>query len=69
VRAAIAGINAVVVGILGAALYDPLWKTGIVHPLDAAIAVGGCAALATSRVPPLLLVAATVALEVTAAAS
>ena len=65
-RSAIAGINAVVVGILGAALYDPLWKTGILGPLDAAIAIAGCAALAVARIPPLLLIAAITTLEVAA---
>lgn len=34
VQAALAGINAAVVGILLAALYDPLWKTTIMAPID-----------------------------------
>lgn len=67
-RSAIAGINAVVVGILGAALYDPLWKTGILGPIDALIAVAGCAALATSRISPLLLVMAITVFQIAASA-
>jgi len=63
-RSAIAGINAVVVGILGAALYDPLWKTGILGPFDAGVAVAGCAALLIARLSPLLLIAAATTLEV-----
>ena len=63
-RSAIAGINAVVVGILGAALYDPLWKTGILGPFDAGVAIAGCAALLIARLSPLLLIAAATTLEV-----
>jgi len=63
-RSAIAGINAVVVGILGAALYDPLWKTGILGPFEAGVAIAGCAALLIARLSPLLLIAAATTLEV-----
>lgn len=38
---AIAGVNAAVVGLLGAALYDPVWTSAVFGPLDVAIAVVG----------------------------
>jgi len=63
-RSAVAGVNAVVVGILGAALYDPLCTTGIVRPIDAAIALAACAALVLLRVSPLAAVAGTTLIEV-----
>lgn len=61
---AIAGINAAVVGILGAAFYDPLCTTGIAHPIDAAIALAGFIALVPLRVAPLPVVLMTTAIEV-----
>lgn len=39
--AAIAGVNAAVVGVLAAALYDPIWKQGIQNWVDIFIALGG----------------------------
>jgi chromate transporter len=45
VTAALAGVNAAVVGILAAALYDPVWRGGVRGPLDAAVAVLGFALL------------------------
>lgn len=49
--AALAGINASVVGLLAAALYDPLW-TGAIHaPADLVIAAIGFVMLAVPRVP------------------
>ncbi len=60
-RAAMAGVNAAVVGLLGAALYDPVW-TGAVHdPADFAIAASGFVLLVAWRAPPLLVVVLTVA--------
>lgn len=38
---AVAGINAAVVGVLAAALYDPLWTTAVRGPADAGIALAG----------------------------
>jgi chromate transporter len=61
VRNALAGINAAVVGILAAALYDPIWKTAIHAPLDAAIALAGLLLLARWRVPPMVVVVFSVA--------
>jgi hypothetical protein len=38
-QAAMRGTNAAVVGILGVALYDPLWTTAILNPRDFALAL------------------------------
>ena len=46
----VAGINAAVVGLLAAALYDPLWVTAIHDVADLVIAVGAFALLLTGRV-------------------
>ena len=53
---AIAGINAAVVGLLGAALYDPVWTSAVQKPSDVAIALVGFALLAVWRVSALLVV-------------
>ncbi|MBF2976529.1 chromate transporter, partial [Pseudomonas aeruginosa] len=37
VRATLAGVNAAVVGLLLAALYQPLWTEGILRPADFAL--------------------------------
>lgn len=60
---AIAGVNAAVVGILAAALYDPLWKTTVAGVGDLAIAAAGFVLLARFRTSALIVVA----LSVTAA--
>jgi len=54
--AALAGVNASVVGILAAALYDPVWIGAVRSPLDAAVAVLGFGLL--QRRTPVLAVAA-----------
>ena len=59
-RAALAGVNATVVGILAAALVDPVARSGISGPADVAVAAAGFAALTTGRVPPLVVVAGSV---------
>jgi chromate transporter len=56
-RRALAGTNAAVVGILLAALYDPVWTSAIRAPVDVAVAAGGLALLLTGRVPPVAVVA------------
>ncbi|MET0778882.1 MAG: chromate efflux transporter [Pseudomonas mandelii] len=56
VRAALAGVNAGVVGLLLAALYQPLWTTSILSPLDVLLAVLALMALLFWRCPPWLLV-------------
>lgn len=53
---AVAGINAAVVGILGAALYDPIWTSAVRGPLDVAIALVGFALLVAWRISPLVVV-------------
>jgi len=65
-RGALDGVNAAVVGILGAALYQPVWTSAVFSPLDAALAILAFAALALARLPVLavvLLAAAAGALE------
>jgi chromate transporter len=54
---AIAGVNAAVVGLLAAALYDPVWTSAIVSPIDAGIAIVGFTMLAAWRAPALAVVA------------
>lgn len=51
-----AGINAAVVGLLGAAFYDPVWTEGVRTPVDFVIAVAGFALLAAVRVSALWIV-------------
>jgi chromate transporter len=62
--AALAGINAAVVGILAAALYDPVWITAVRSGADVAIAVAGVLCLERWRVPPAAVVALCVAVSV-----
>jgi chromate transporter len=59
-RGALAGVNAAVVGVLAAALYNPIWKSAIGAPLDVAIAAVGFLLLALWRTPPILVVLFTV---------
>ncbi len=58
-RAAMAGVNAAVVGLLASALYDPVWTGAVRGPADFAIAAAGFVALTVWRAPPLAVVAAT----------
>jgi chromate transporter len=55
-QAAMRGVNAAVVGILGAALYNPVWTTSVKAPADLAIALVGFVLLAAWRAPPLVIV-------------
>lgn len=55
-QAAMAGINAAVVGLLLAALYDPVWISAIHAPRDFALAVVAYGALAWFKLPPWLVV-------------
>jgi len=55
-RAALAGINAAVVGVLGAALYNPIWLSAVANGRDVAIALAGFLLLERWRVPPLAIV-------------
>jgi chromate transporter len=60
-QAIMRGINAAVVGILAAALYDPLWKSSIESFRDAALALAAFLLLAAMKFPPWAVVALTVA--------
>ncbi len=64
---AIAGINAAVVGLLGAALYDPVWISAVHEPADVAIALVGFVLLAAWRVSAILVVIWCVIASVTSA--
>jgi len=55
-RRALKGVNAAVVGLLLAALYDPVWKSGIATAGDFALAVGALVLLAVWKLPPWLVV-------------
>jgi chromate transporter len=55
-RAALAGVNAAVVGVLGAALYNPIWLSAVASGRDVAIALVGFLLLERWRVPPLAIV-------------
>ena len=58
VRRVLAGVNAAVVGLLLAALWDPVIVSGIHRPLDAVLALAALAALMLLRMPPWLVVGA-----------
>lgn len=60
-QAALRGVNAAVVGILLAALYDPVWTSAISSGADLALALLGFLALVFWRWPPWLVVLATAA--------
>ena len=55
-RAALSGINAAVVGLLLAALYDPVWTSAIHGPADFALALAAFGLLALWSAPPWLVV-------------
>ncbi|MCP1469656.1 chromate transporter [Sphingobium sp. OAS761] len=59
-QSAIAGANAAVVGILAAALYDPLWTATVVSLEDAAIAVAGFLLSVRFKVSPLIVIVGTI---------
>ncbi len=63
---AVAGINAAVVGLLAAALYDPVWTSAVHSAADVAIALAGFAILAVWRASALWVVAWCVAASATA---
>ena len=56
-QAAMRGVNAAVVGVLGAALYDPVWTSTVHVPTDFALALLGFVLLTVWKAPPLLVVA------------
>ncbi len=55
-QAVMRGVNAAVVGLLGAALYNPVWTNSVNTPQDFGIALVGFVLLAVWRAPPLLVV-------------
>ena len=55
-QAAMRGVNAAVVGLLGAALYNPVWTTSVKTPGDFGVALVGFVLLTVWRAPPLLVV-------------
>ena len=63
-RAAMAGVNAAVVGLLASALYNPVWASAVRGQTDFAIATAAFVALIVWRAPPLLVVVATAAAAV-----
>ena len=56
-QAAMRGTNAAVVGILGAALYSPVWVSAVLTPRDFALALGGFLLLTVWKMPPWIVVA------------
>jgi len=55
-QAMMRGVNASVVGLLGAALYSPVWTSSVRTPGDFGIALVGFVLLTVWRAPPLLVV-------------
>ena len=51
------GVNAAVVGLLGAALYHPIWTSAVTTSWDVGIVLVGFVLLTAWRAPPLLVVA------------
>jgi chromate transporter len=60
-QAVLRGVNAAVVGILLAALFDPIWTSTVKVPVDFAIALAAFAALVLWKLPAWLVVALTAA--------
>jgi chromate transporter len=55
-QAAMRGTNAAVVGILGAALYSPVWTSAVLSQRDFALALGGLLLLTVWKMPPWIVV-------------
>jgi len=55
-QAMMRGVNAAVVGLLGAALYNPVWTNSVKTPGDFGIALVGFVLLTVWRAPPLVVV-------------
>jgi chromate transporter len=55
-QAIMRGINAAVVGLLGAALYNPLWTSSVKSSGDFSLALVGFVLLTAWRMPPLIVV-------------
>ena len=50
------GANAAVVGLLAAALWDPVIRSAVLAPADVAIALAGFLGLQALRIPPLAMI-------------
>ena len=50
------GVNAAVVGLLGAALYHPIWTSSVNTAADVVVALAGFVLLTVWRAPPILIV-------------
>jgi chromate transporter len=55
-QAIMRGVNAAVVGLLAAALYNPVWTTSVITPGDFAVALIGFVLLTAWKTPPLVVV-------------
>ena len=55
-QAAMRGANAAVVGILGAALYSPVWTSAIFTPYDFVLGITGFTLLTIWKAPPWFVV-------------
>jgi len=55
-QAAMRGANAAVVGLVLAALYNPVWVSAVAGPGDFALALLGFALLTIAEIPPLVIV-------------
>jgi len=55
-QAVMRGVNAAVVGLLGAALYNPVWTSSVKTPGDFGIGLVGFVLLTVWRAPPLVVV-------------
>ncbi|MEJ1098043.1 MULTISPECIES: chromate efflux transporter [unclassified Pseudoxanthomonas] len=58
IQSALAGVNGAVVGLLLAALYDPLWTSSVRDWRDVALVLAAVAALMWAKLPPWLVVLA-----------
>jgi chromate transporter len=56
-QAIMRGVNAAVVGLLGAALYNPVWTSAVKAPGDFGLALVGFVLLTVWQTPPLIVVA------------
>lgn len=63
-QAAMRGANAAVVGVLGSALYNPVWTSSVLTPVDFAIALSGFLLLVVWRTSPWIVVALMAAVTV-----
>jgi chromate transporter len=66
-QAIMRGVNAAVVGLLGAALYDPVWTATVHSPRDFGVVLVGFVLLVAWRTPPLVVVAFSAAVGATMA--